>query len=243
MHREKNTVMPNTFKRKIKVAIDGPAGAGKSTVAREVARRLGCNYLDTGAMYRAVTLKLIRERVALDDLERIEAILAQTGLDLGNGQRVFLDGEDVTLEIRQPDVSKLVSPVAAIPAVRRRMVDLQREIASRSGSIVMDGRDIASRVMPDAEYSFYLDATPEERARRRHKELTEQGLALSIDEVTAGIEERDRIDSARTDSPLVITPGALVVDTTDFTFNEVVAFLLHVIRAENGGAPDAAAPI
>jgi cytidylate kinase len=235
--------MPDTFKRKIKVAIDGPAGAGKSTVAREIARRLGCSYLDTGAMYRAVTLKLIRERVALDDLERIEAILMQTGLDLENGQRVFLDGEDVTLEIRQPAVSKLVSPVAAIPAVRSRMVALQREIASRSTSIVMDGRDIASRVMPDADYSFYLDATPEERARRRQKELMGQGLELPIDEVTAGIEERDRIDSARADSPLVITPGALVIDTTEFTFKEVVALLLDVIRAESGCAPDAATSI
>jgi cytidylate kinase len=217
----------------IKIAIDGPAGAGKSTVAREVARRLQIKYLDTGAMYRAVTLKLIRENTPIDDLRQVEAVLQRTSLDVESGQRVFLDGEDVTLEIRQPHVNNLVSPVSAIPAVRRRMVELQQEIASRSGSIIMDGRDIASRVMPHADYRFYLDASLEERARRRRKEQLERGLALSLEDVAAEIQARDRIDSGRADSPLTVTPGSIVIDTTAMTFDQVVETLLAEVTEED----------
>lgn len=215
--------------RTVKIAIDGPAGAGKSTVAREVALRLQIKYLDTGAMYRAVTLKLIREKISLDDLRQIEAVLQRTTLDVESGQKVFLDGEDVTVEIRQPHVNNLVSPVSAIPAVRRWLVEMQQEIASRSAGIIMDGRDIASRVMPQADFCFYLDASLEERARRRLKEQLERGLDLRLEEVAAEIEARDRIDSGRADSPLTITPGAIVIDTSTMTFEQVVETLLDEV--------------
>lgn len=216
----------------VKIAIDGPAGAGKSTVAREVARRLGIKYLDTGAMYRAVALKLLREQVPLSDPEKVEEVLERTSLDVENGQRVFLDGEDVTAEIRQPHVNSHVSSVSTLPAVRRRMVQLQQAIASRSPGIIMDGRDIASTVMPNADFRFYLDASLEERARRRLKEQRERGLHLSLEEVAAEIKERDRIDSQRDDSPLVIAPGAVVIDTTALAFDQVVEAVLNVVRGK-----------
>jgi cytidylate kinase len=219
--------------RKLKIAIDGPAGAGKSTVAREVAHRLQIKYLDTGAMYRAVTLKFIRENTPLDDLGQVEAVLQRTSLDLKSGRQIFLDGEDVTAEIRQPHVNNLVSPVSAIPAVRRRMVELQQEIAFHSEGIIMDGRDIASRVMPHADFRFYLDASLEERARRRLKEQFERGLDLSLEAVAAEIEARDRIDSGRADSPLTVTPGAIVIDTTAMTFDQVVQTIMNEIMGEN----------
>ncbi len=224
--------MSLNYRRNVKIAIDGPAGAGKSTVAREVARRLQIKYLDTGAMYRAVTLKLIRANTPLDDLRQVEALLQRTSLDLESGQKVFLDGEDVTAEIRQPHVNKLVSPVSAIPAVRRRLVELQQEIALRSEGIIMDGRDIASRVMPHADFRFYLDASLEERARRRREEQLLRGLELSLEDVAAEIEARDRIDTGRADSPLIVTPGAIVIDTTEMMFEQVVESILTEIRGE-----------
>ncbi|HOL18417.1 MAG TPA: (d)CMP kinase, partial [Bacillota bacterium] len=157
-------------------------------------------------------------------------VLKRTSLDVENGQRVFLDGEDVTAEIRQPHVNAHVSPVSALPEVRRRMVQLQQDIASRAPGIIMEGRDIASKVMPDADFRFYLDASLEERARRRQKEQRERGLHLSLEEVAAEIKERDRIDSGRDDSPLTIVPGAFVIDTTTRTFDQVVEAILNVVR-------------
>jgi len=222
--------MSLNLNRQVKVAIDGPAGAGKSSVAGEVAKRLGFSYLDTGAMYRAITLKLIRERVSPDDFARVEAVLERTRLDIEDGRRIFLDGEEVTAEIRQPYVNSLVSPVSAIPLVRKRLVEMQREIASRTDGIVMEGRDIATKVMPDAEYCFYLYASPAERARRRQKEQLERGLDLKLGEVLAEIEERDRIDSARDDSPLAIAPGSKAIDTTGLTFDQVVEMIVNIIR-------------
>lgn len=215
--------------RNVRIAIDGPAGAGKSTVARELAARLGIKYLDTGAMYRAVTLKLIREQIPPGDLEQVKSLLERTTLDVENGRKIILDGEDVTAEIRKPYVNNLVSPVSAIPAVRRRMVEMQRQIASRAGGIIMEGRDIASCVMPDADFCFYLDASTQERARRRLNEQQDRGLDLTLENVAAEITERDRIDSNRDDSPLMVTPGAVVIDTTTMTFEQVVETLLGVV--------------
>ena len=217
-----------------KIAIDGPAGAGKSTVAREVASRLGIRYLDTGAMYRAITLKIIRENIALEDLAAIDALLDRTKLELTEERRVIMDGEDVSYEIRQPHVNALVSPVSAIPLVRRRLVQMQKEIAAAGGGIIMEGRDITSIVMPDADYKFYLDASIEERAERRRKEQFEKGLALQADQVIAEIENRDKIDSSRADSPLCITPDATVIDTTAMTFEEVVQSVLRLVRQDSG---------
>ncbi len=213
-----------------KIAIDGPAGSGKSTVAREVSRRLKITYLDTGAMYRAVTLKVIRDNIDLNDLETLERMLEETEIGLGEDRKIYLDEEDVTEEIRKPHVNEMVSPVSCISAVRRHLVSMQQTIADQSNGIIMEGRDIASRVMPDADFKFYLDASIEERAKRRCKEQLEKGIALSLNEVAAEIKKRDNIDSHREDSPLTIVADAIIVDTTGMTFIEVVDKIIEVIN-------------
>lgn len=223
--------------QKITIAVDGPAGAGKSTVAREVAHRLGLDYLDTGAMYRAVTLKLIRARVNLNDRARLEEILEQTRLDLTageNGSIIFLDGEDVTVEIREPHVNQMVSEVSCISLIRRKMVTLQREIARRSRGIVVEGWDICSRVLPEATYKFYLEAGLSERARRRWKEQVACGMKVSLAQVKDEIKKRDCIDSQRQDSPLMVTPGVTVIDTTELSLEEVIDSVLSAVT--DGGA-------
>lgn len=215
-----------------KIAIDGPAGAGKSTVTREVSRRLQLRHLDTGAMYRAVTLKFINENVDLNDLETIEKILAKTEITLSEKQGVFLDGIDVTGDIRGTDVNRLVSPVSAISMVRRRLVEMQRAIAAESNGIVMEGRDIASRVIPDADFKFYLDASIEERARRRREEQLAKGLDLDLEEVIEEIKNRDVIDSGREDSPLTRVSDAIVIDTTDLAFEAVVDKIVNLVKSK-----------
>lgn len=215
---------PNRPKKKktLKIAIDGPAGAGKSTVAREVSNRLHLKYLDTGAMYRAITLKFIREKVDLSDIKTVEEVLERTSIQLGDNQEVFLDNEEVTFEIRLPHVNENVSPVSCLTSVRSRLVQLQQVIARESDGIIMEGRDIASRVMPDADFKFYLDASIEERAKRRSKEQLEKGIILNEEAVAAEINNRDSIDSKRDDSPLTIVEDAILIDTTEMTFEEVV---------------------
>lgn len=215
------TNMPK-MKKPLKIAIDGPAGAGKSTVAREASNRLHLKYLDTGAMYRAITLKFIREKVDLSDIKTIEEILERTSIQLGDNQEVFLDNEEVTYEIRLPHVNEYVSPVSCLTSVRSRLVQLQQVIARDSDGIIMEGRDIASRVMPDADFKFYLDASIEERAKRRSKEQLEKGIILNEEAVAAEINNRDSIDSKRDDSPLTKVEDAILIDTTKMTFEEVV---------------------
>ncbi len=214
----------------VKIAIDGPAGSGKSTVSREISRRLEVPYLDTGAMYRAITLKVINEKVDLNDLEALDKVLEETDIRLGKDKKVYLDGVDVTEEIRRPHVNELVSPVSCISAVRRNLVALQQSIAIESDGIIMEGRDIASRVMPGADYKFYLDASIEERAKRRCKEQLEKGIELSLQEVSAEINKRDNIDSQREDSPLAVVEDAVIIDTTGMTFGEVVDKIIAVIN-------------
>ncbi len=214
----------------LKIAIDGPAGSGKSTVAREVSRRLKITYLDTGAMYRAITLKVVLENIDLNDLEALEGMLEETEIRLGEDRKIYLDGVDVTEEIRKPHVNEMVSPVSCISAVRRHLVFMQQTIADQSNGIIMEGRDIASRVMPDADFKFYLDATIEERAKRRCKEQLEKGITLSLPEVSAEIKNRDNIDSHREDSPLTIVADAIVVDTTGMTIVEVIDRIIEVIN-------------
>lgn len=211
------------------IAIDGPAGAGKSTVAREVARRLNIKYLDTGAMYRAITLKTIRNQVNITDLQALEEMLKNTEIELDEERRVYLDGNDVTEAIRQPDVNAMVSPVSCISIVRRRLVGIQQKIAAESDGIIMEGRDIASKVIPDAHFKFYLDASLEERARRRMKEQLEKGIHLAEDKVASEIASRDKIDSSRDDSPLTVVEDAIVIDTTDMTFEEVVDIIVKEV--------------
>lgn len=221
-----------TAQKKIKVAIDGPAGSGKSTVAQAIASRLDLKYLDTGAMYRAITLKLLREKTELSDLDAVDKVVAQTELFLDDSKHVYLDGEDVTAEIRQRHVNDMVSPVSALSVVRRRLVLMQQKIAETADGIVMEGRDIASCVLPDADYKFYLDASLSERARRRTAEQLEKGIGASAEIVATEINNRDRVDSTREDSPLAVMPGVIVVDTTAMPFEMVVDHLMAIIRQD-----------
>lgn len=214
------------------VAIDGPAGAGKSTVARQVAAQLGCLYVDTGAMYRAVTLKLLRLGVNPEDAPQVAAVVSNTRIDLaagreGVGCRVFLDGEDVTAFIRQPAVSEWVPVVAANPAVRQCLLRAQRILAERGG-VVMDGRDIGTVVAPDAGVKVYLTASLAERARRRCQELQERGHPLEAASVIKEIEARDRADKSRAVSPLQRAADAVLIDTTHLPIGEVVQRVLDI---------------
>lgn len=208
-----------------RIAIDGPAGAGKSTVAREVARLLGLAYLDTGAMYRAITLAALRQGIDLHDARALEELTQKQEMDIQTDPQgnniICLNGEDVTADIRLPLVSRNVSFVAACPAVRDLLADKQRQIGSRGG-VVMDGRDIGTNVMPEAEYKFFLTASLEERARRRLAELIPRGTALTLAEMMREIAARDKIDSEREHSPLRLAPGALEIDTSHMTAEEVI---------------------
>ncbi|HHU30660.1 MAG: (d)CMP kinase [Bacillota bacterium] len=217
---------------KARIAIDGPAGAGKSTVARAVAKKLGLAYLDTGAMYRAVTLAALREKVDLYDNKVLESLTAGLVIDIKNaedGQNIiYLNGEDVTAAIRLPEVSRHVSIVARCAEVREILVQKQKEIGWR-GNIVMDGRDIGTNVMPDAEYKIFLTASLEERARRRMFELREKGEHIELEQMIKEIEARDKIDTERECSPLRQADDAILVDTTNMTIAEVVDKIVDIV--------------
>lgn len=211
------------------IAIDGPAGAGKSTVARMLAARLGFLYVDTGAMYRALTLKALRVGINVADEEATGQLAAETQVELGGG-RVYCDGEDVTEFIRSPQVSDAVSLVARSPRVRERMGQLQRAIAA-GGRVVMDGRDIGSCVLPGARYKFFLTASLEERARRRAAELARQGYrGLDLAEVTAELARRDAMDAGREVAPLVQAQDAVWIDTTALGPAQVLERILQTIQ-------------
>jgi CMP/dCMP kinase len=213
------------------VAIDGPAGAGKSTVAREVARRLGAAYLDTGAMYRALTLLAARRGVAASDGQALAALARDHPVEIvptDDGDRVIVDGEDVTAEIRTPEVAALVSDVAAHPDVRARMVAAQRALLSR-GDWVSDGRDVGSTVCPDADVKVFLTATPEERARRRRAELVARGIDVDEATVLEDVLRRDELDSTRAASPLRIAAGAVVVDSSNLAAGQVADIVAAMV--------------
>jgi len=214
------------------VAIDGPAGAGKSTVARAVADALGIGYLDTGAMYRALTLMALRDGVAVSDGPALAGLARRHPVDLANGPggvRVQVRGDDVTVAIREADVTGAVSAVAAHPDVRHEMVARQREIM-RHGDWVCDGRDIGSVVFPQAEVKVFLTASVDERARRRHAELVARGERVDLREIRDDVERRDLADSSRAASPLVVAEGAEVVDTTGMSIGEVVDRIAGLAR-------------
>lgn len=217
--------------KKLVVAIDGPAGAGKSTVAQLAAKELGYTYIDTGAMYRAVAWKVLQQGGEVTD-EKILAVIPDIDVDLSyeNGTTtVRVDGQDVTGEIRTPEVSHIVSQVAALGPVREKMVDLQRKMAERGG-VLMDGRDIATNVLPGADVKIYLTASIAERANRRYKELREKGLAVNLADIERDIAARDKADMEREISPLVQAEDATLLDTTGMTIPEVVARIIGMCR-------------
>ena len=217
--------------KKLVVAIDGPAGAGKSTVAQLAAKELGYTYIDTGAMYRAVAWKVLQQGGEVTD-EKILAVIPDIDVDLSyeNGKTtVRVDGQDVTGEIRTPEVSHIVSQVAALGPVREKMVDLQRKMAERGG-VLMDGRDIATNVLPGADVKIYLTASITERANRRYKELREKGLAVNLADIERDIAARDKADMEREISPLVQAEDATLLDTTGMTIPEVVARIIGMCR-------------
>ena len=217
--------------KKLVVAIDGPAGAGKSTVAQLAAKELGYTYIDTGAMYRAVAWKVLQQGGEVTD-EKILAGIPDIDVDLSyeNGKTtVRVDGQDVTGEIRTPEVSHIVSQVAALGPVREKMVDLQRKMAERGG-VLMDGRDIATNVLPGADVKIYLTASIAERANRRYKELREKGLAVNLADIERDIAARDKADMEREISPLVQADDATLLDTTGMTIPEVVARIIGMCR-------------
>jgi CMP/dCMP kinase len=221
--------LANSTHRRVVVAIDGPAGAGKSTIAKRLAQRLGFTYIDTGAMYRAVALWAVRQGVDPGDMHRTEQLAIAARIDLSPG-RIALNGEDVTEAIRTPDVSNGASKIAVIPGVRRAMVAKQREIGERS-SVVMEGRDIGTVVFPQADVKVFLDANPAERVRRRYEELKAKGQFVSPEQLAAEMRERDRRDSTRADAPLSQAPDAVYFDSTGLAIEEVEEAILKIVRA------------
>ena len=213
------------------ITIDGPAGAGKSTIARALAKELGYLYLDTGAMYRAVALAAQRKGL-LGEEEAISRLCEELSLELSPGEAglsVFLNGEDVSQEIRTPEIDRLSSIVASIPGVRRCLQRRQRALGE-AGGVVAEGRDMGSHVFPDADLKFFLTANPEVRARRRYEELRAKGQEISLEEVLAEVLARDRRDQEREIAPLVVPEGAIIIDTSDLSREEVLSLLLERVR-------------
>lgn len=222
--------------RSLVIAIDGPAGSGKSTVSKKIAKALGLLYIDTGAMYRALTLKAIRERIGLENEGALVSLASATKIDLeeaGGKLKVYLDGEDVAALIRTPELTNKVRYIARIPGVRQEMVKLQRAIGGRHGA-VLEGRDIGTVVFPNADYKFYLDADVEERVRRRHRELMELGQKLDLEDMRKDVVVRDESDMKRSVGALKKASDAILIDTTDLTIDEVVDEMLRYINKVKG---------
>jgi len=219
------------------VAIDGPAGTGKSSVSRGLARVLGARYLDTGAMYRMVTLAVLRAGVDPANAEAVGRIGSTVQMSVDHdagGDRYYLGGEDVSVEIRGDEVTRAVSAVSSVPAVRARLVGLQRAMAEGPGSVVVEGRDIGTVVLPDAPVKIFLTASAETRARRRNDQNVASGLADDYESVLADVRRRDHLDSTRSVSPLRAAPDAVVVDTSEMTEAQVIAHLLELVKQRSG---------
>ncbi|MBR3302225.1 MAG: (d)CMP kinase [Firmicutes bacterium] len=212
----------------VRIAMDGPAGAGKSTIAKRVARELGIDYIDTGAMYRAFALKILRTGTDVNDADALAALLKDTDVDYAGGS-IFLDGENVDGLIRTPEVSEMASVSSAVQAVRDKLVAAQQAMGKRK-SLVMDGRDIGSKVFPDAELKFYITASSRIRAERRAIDMELAGQPCDVDQIQKDIEARDYRDMHRASSPLVKVPDAIEIDTTDASLEESVAEVMHYIN-------------
>jgi cytidylate kinase len=217
--------------KKLKIAIDGPAASGKSTTAKMVAKKLGYLYIDSGAMYRALTLAVLRYGVDIHDEKAIVAIIRRVNIDYKN-KRTFLEGEDVSSEIRLPKITKVISIISAYPGVRKIMVDKQRKLAKK-GRVVMDGRDIGTVVLSDAEVKIFLKASIQERAKRRYIELEKKGVKVNLQEIKRELIERDKIDSSRDVAPLKPANDAYIVDNSDMTIHEQVEEVLKIIGQFN----------
>jgi cytidylate kinase len=221
------------------VAIDGPSGVGKSTAARRLARRLGVPFLDTGAMYRAIGLKVLESGVDPHDRDRAVAVAGEADVRLGRkddgGFEVLLDGEPVEARIRTPEVGEATSAISAYPEIRQRMVRLQREAAGQFGA-VLEGRDIGTRVFPETPYKFFLDARPDVRFQRRFADLAAAGRPVSFDQVAEEISRRDLRDSSRTDSPLTRDESYIFIDSSDLSIDEVVERMAREIDGDAGDA-------
>lgn len=219
------------------IAIDGPAGAGKSTIARRVAKELSFIYVDTGAMYRAMALYLLRKEVNRDDTEQIGNICqdAEISIEYQNGEQiVLLNGENVNSYLRTEEVGNMASVSSAVPRVREKLLSLQRKLA-KDMSVVMDGRDIGTTILPDADVKIYLTASSLTRARRRYLELQEKGTVCNLDDIQKDIEERDQRDMNREISPLRQAKDAVLVDSSDLTIQQVVDRILQIFRSKTTG--------
>lgn len=211
-----------------KVAIDGPSGAGKSTIAKAVAKNLGIDYVDTGAMYRAVGYKASSRGVLPEDREAVKHLMEDTDIDFADGD-IILDGEIINDKIRTPEISKAASLYSAIPEVREKLVEIQRKMGMRK-SVIMDGRDIGTNVFRDAEYKIFLTASAKERAERRFEELTAKGQKVDFNEVLRDIEKRDHDDMTRALNPLRKAEDAVEIDTTGLSIDEVIERVLKEIK-------------
>ena len=221
--------------RKPIVAIDGPVGAGKSSTAKEAARELGFVYVDTGAMYRAITVDVLGHGVDPNDEEAVKKVAGQSVVELVPGddgaQRTLLNGVDVSGRIRDRDVTQAVSAVSAMRSVREKMTKMQRKIGGQGG-IVMEGRDIGTVVFPDAEFKIFIEASIEVRAQRRHKELAANGVYVDIDDLIRQARERDKLNTEREIAPLRKADDAIIIDNSDMTFDEQVAKIISIVSGE-----------
>jgi len=212
------------------ITIDGPVGVGKSTISKILSQKLNYTYLDTGAMYRAFSLKILELGVSIKDKEKIISVIQNTDLNYLDG-KVFLDGEDVSNKIRTKEVEAIVSEIAAIPEVRKFISGIQRRIASK-GKVILEGRDCGTVIYPEARYKFYLTASVEERAKRRINDEKYSNKHSSLEEVIESINKRDKIDMTREDSPLKVPDGAMVIDTTNLSIDEVVEIIMSQISSK-----------
>lgn len=211
------------------IAIDGPAGAGKGTITKQLAEKLGFINIDTGAMFRCVTLNMLQKKIGMEDETGIQKLLEKIEINMKENGTIFLNGKEVTKEIRENEVNNLVSPVSVIPKVREKLLELQRKMAEGK-NVIMEGRDIGTVVFPNADLKIYLDATPEERAKRRVKQNEEKGIICSYEEVLQGIMDRDKRDSSREVAPLKRAQDAIYIDSSDMSIKEVVVRIMELVE-------------